>query len=55
MNRPIKIDVSLINQAEIARRLNVSPAYINMLLKGKRKSEKYEQRIKQVIQSLNAA
>ena len=39
----------LVNQSEIARKLGVTPAYVHMLLTGKRKSNKYEKRIKELI------
>lgn len=36
------IDKELINQREIARRLNCSPSYVCMVLKGDRKGPKAE-------------
>ncbi|APF20365.1 hypothetical protein Calab_1485 [Caldithrix abyssi DSM 13497] len=45
---PIK-NLTLINQSEIARKLGISKAYVNMILHGKRKSDKYEQAIKELI------
>lgn len=34
------MDIDLLNQAEIARRLKISPAYCTYLLQGKRTSER---------------
>lgn len=44
-----RIDTSLVNKSEIARRMGVSPAYICMLLSGKRKSESKLKAIKAII------
>jgi len=35
------IDKKMINQSEIARRLGISQAYVNMILSGQKKSKKY--------------
>jgi len=45
MITPIKIDKKLINQSELARQLDVSPAYICMILQGKRKNEELKKQI----------
>ena len=39
----------LLNQSEIARKLGISKTYVHMLLTGKRKSDKYEKKIKELI------
>jgi predicted XRE-type DNA-binding protein len=36
-----KIDKKMINQSEIARRLGISQAYVNLILSGQKKSKKY--------------
>lgn len=46
---PIK-NLKLINQSEIARKLGISVSYVNMILHGKRKSDKYEKAIKELIE-----
>ena len=46
---PIKIDLAMINQAEIARRLGISQMYVSYILRGMRKSDKYLQQIKELI------
>lgn len=52
----MKIDKKLINQSELARQLNVTPAYICMILSGKRKSSKLSKRIIEILKdNLRAA
>lgn len=45
MKPPFQFNKALINQAEIARKLNISKSYVCLLLSGQRKSEKYEKLI----------
>jgi len=44
-----KINNKLINQSEIARRLGVSQAYINMLLSGKRTNPAMMKKINRIL------
>ncbi|APF16962.1 hypothetical protein Calab_0760 [Caldithrix abyssi DSM 13497] len=46
---PILKNPKMVNQSEIARKLGITPAYVHMLLTGKRSSEKYEKAIKELI------
>jgi len=50
MKEHIKIDRELINQSEIARRLNISPSYLSMILNGHRKSDKVIKRVNKLLQ-----
>jgi len=45
------VDPKLINKSEVARRLGVSSSYAYRLLKGERRSEKYEKLILEIIDS----
>lgn len=47
-----KVDLKMINQSEIARRLGISTAYVNYILHGRKKSEKY---LKLIIAEINKA
>ncbi len=42
-------NLKLINKSEIARKLGISPSYVHKLLTGKRKSDKYERAIRELI------
>ncbi len=46
---PILKNHRIVNQSEIARKLGITPAYVHMLLTGKRRSDKYERAIKELI------
>lgn len=39
----------LFNQAEISRQLGISPSYVSLILRGKRKSKKYEKKIIELV------
>lgn len=53
MKTPIKNnDIRMINQSEIARRLGISVAYVNMILHGRKKSAKYLSLIQKEINSI---
>lgn len=53
MKNTIKnIDIRMINQSEIARRLGISVAYVNMILHGRKKSTKYLKLIQDEINSI---
>ena len=41
----------ILNKSEIARRLNVSPAYISMIFSGKRKAPHIREKIVRIIKS----
>ncbi|MCF8261576.1 MAG: helix-turn-helix domain-containing protein [Melioribacteraceae bacterium] len=45
----IKFDKKLINQAEVARRLEISKSYVSMLLKGDRKNTEMLNKINQIV------
>lgn len=45
MKSPFNFNKKLINQAELARKLNISSPYLCLILNGKRKSAKYEKQI----------
>ena len=45
MNRKI------FNQAEIARQLGIDPSYVSLILRGKRKSKKYEKKIIELVKA----
>jgi DNA-binding transcriptional regulator YdaS (Cro superfamily) len=47
----IKINSLILNKSEIARRLDVSPAYVSMIMSGKRKALKIRSRIIEIITS----
>lgn len=51
--QPLKkqIDKKLINKEEIARRLNISGAYVHYLLTGKRKNDKLFKKIIEIVQN----
>ena len=44
----LKIDRSLINQAEIARRLNISESYVGKILSQKRTGTQDKEKLKQI-------
>lgn len=39
----------LVNKSEIARRIGISRSYVSLLISGKRKSPKYEKKIREVL------
>lgn len=43
-----KIDKSLINQREVARRLGISPSYVNMIVNGIRTGAKAQEKAKEI-------
>jgi|GEM_PF-2369785 len=47
----IKINNSLFNKAEIARALGISRPYVSLILSGKRKSEKYNRLIRELLKN----
>lgn len=49
-NVKIKFDKSIINQAEIARRLQISNTYVCLLVSGKRKNVKYIHLINDIVE-----
>ena len=49
-NKSVKRDKSLVNKAEIARRLGVSRTYISLILNNKRKAPKMREKITQLLQ-----
>ena len=51
MQKDLKKIQRIINQAEIARRLNLSKSYVCLLFSGKRKSEQQITRIRELIAS----
>ncbi|MBK7106845.1 MAG: helix-turn-helix domain-containing protein [Ignavibacteriae bacterium] len=42
----------LLNQAEIARQIGISKSYLNQIILGTKKSEKYEKEIEKIIKEL---
>lgn len=40
---------TIFNQAEISRQLGISPSYVSLILRGKRKSKKYEKQIIELV------
>jgi len=40
INNSVKIDYKLVNKSEIARRLGLSPAYVHLIINGKKKGPK---------------
>ena len=49
MSNIIKIDPKFINKSEIARRIGVTPQYIQMILTGKRKANHIREKINSII------
>ncbi len=39
-DKAVKIDYKLVNKTEIARRLGLSPAYVHLIINGKKKGPK---------------
>lgn len=46
---PILKNNKIVNYSEIARKLNISPSYVKLLLTGKRKSERYAKAIQDLL------
>ena len=53
--KDIKSHKKLLNASEIARRLDITPEYVHMLLSGKRKSKSRLQQIQNLIERELAA
>ncbi|GJQ32636.1 MAG: hypothetical protein HBSAPP04_14750 [Ignavibacteriaceae bacterium] len=48
--QPVKIDYKLVNKTEIARRLGLSPAYVHLIINGKKKGPKARAWMKKIIE-----